>query len=822
MDAYTHAKNRKKPTAKDLQHLIEWHLKYSLCKRVCEAHKEHLFTALALAVRDLCVDGMFKTAARHSSKNPKRIYYLSLEYLLGRLLPNNMYNFEIMDLLDDVKLDNPIPLKDVIDCEYDPALGNGGLGRLAACILDSIATQGLPGYGYGINYQFGLFKQYFENGWQKERADAWLDRSSPWQIERADRSHLMQLGGRIEYVEKDGMREPRWVDTKQLIGIPFDMPIVGYGGKTVNYLRLFSARAVNTLDIEVFNKGGYVEAVQKNITAETISKVLYPSDDVESGKYLRLIQQYFFCSCVINDIVRRFMETHLDMKQLPEKVAIQLNDTHPTLAIVELMRVLLDVYHLDWQDAFDTVRKTMAYTNHTLLPEALEKWPVRMFEQFLPRHLLIIYEINEWLMKQVRDKYPGDTNKLYHMSIIEEGHEKKIRMAHLAIVGSFSVNGVAELHSELVKHNLMPDFYDLWPEKFNNKTNGVTPRRWLLEANQGLAQLISSQIGDGWITDLSQLSRLEPLVSDKKFLKKLDAIKHENKKRLAKLIDETTGVQVDTNSIFDCQVKRIHEYKRQFLNILHVVHQYLDIVENGGQMIHPKTYIFGGKAAPSYETAKLIIKFINNVANVVNNDPRVNGQLKVVFIPDYKVSSAEIIIPASDISEQISTAGFEASGTGNMKFTMNGALTVGTLDGANIEIREEVGAENFYLFGLTAEEVEERHMRSSHQPWDYYNSDPRIKRVIDSLTDGTFTPNEDKNLFAPLGQNIMFKDYYMLLADFDSYTAVQDKISTDYLNREEWCKKALLNIARSGKFSIDRTVAEYAKDIWNVESSEDK
>lgn len=822
MDAYTHAKNRKKPTAKDLQHLIEWHLKYSLCKRVCEAHKEHLFTALALAVRDLCVDGMFKTAARHSSKNPKRIYYLSLEYLLGRLLPNNMYNFEIMDLLDDVKLDNPIPLKDVIDCEYDPALGNGGLGRLAACILDSIATQGLPGYGYGINYQFGLFKQYFENGWQKERADAWLDRSSPWQIERADRAHLMQLGGRIEYVEKDGMREPRWVDTKQLIGIPFDMPIVGYGGKTVNYLRLFSARAVNTLDIEVFNKGGYVEAVEKNITAETISKVLYPSDDVESGRYLRLIQQYFFCSCVINDIVRRFMETHLDMKQLPEKVAIQLNDTHPTLAIVELMRVLLDVYHLDWQDAFDTVRKTMAYTNHTLLPEALEKWPVRMFEQFLPRHLLIIYEINEWLMKQVRDKYPGDTNKLYHMSIIEEGHEKKIRMAHLAIVGSFSVNGVAELHSELVKHNLMPDFYDLWPEKFNNKTNGVTPRRWLLEANQGLAQLISSQIGDGWITDLAELSRLEPLVSDKKFLKKLDAIKHENKKRLAKLIDETTGVQVDTNSIFDCQVKRIHEYKRQFLNILHVVHQYLDIVENGKQMIHPKTYIFGGKAAPSYETAKLIIKFINNVANVVNNDPRVNGQLKVVFIPDYKVSSAEIIIPASDISEQISTAGFEASGTGNMKFTMNGALTVGTLDGANIEIREEVGAENFYLFGLTAEEVEERHMRSSHQPWDYYNSDPRIKRVIDSLTDGTFTPNEDRNLFASLGQNIMFKDYYMLLADFDSYTAVQDKISTDYLNREEWCKKALLNIARSGKFSIDRTVAEYAKDIWNVESSEDK
>ena len=822
MDAYTHAKNRKKPTAKDLQHLIEWHLKYSLCKQVCEAHKEHLFTALALAVRDLCVDGMFETARRHSESNPKRIYYLSLEYLLGRLLPNNLYNFEIMNLIDEVKLDNPIPLRDVLDCEYDPALGNGGLGRLAACILDAIATQGLPGYGYGINYQFGLFKQYFEHGYQKERADAWLERSSPWQIERADRAHLMQLGGRIEYVERDGMREPRWVDTKQLIGIPFDMPIVGYGGKTVNYLRLFSAKAVNTLDIETFNKGGYVEAVEKNITAETISKVLYPSDDVESGRYLRLMQQYFFCSCVINDIVRRFTETNLDMRKLPEKVAIQLNDTHPTLAIVELMRVLLDVYHLDWQDAFDTVRKTMAYTNHTLLPEALEKWPVHMFEKFLPRHLLIIYEINDWLMNQVRDRFPGDTNKMYHMSIIEEGAEKKIRMAHLAIVGSFSVNGVAEIHTELVKHRLVPDFYELWPEKFNNKTNGVTPRRWLLEANQGLSKLITSKIGDGWITNLSELRRLEPLVNDNTFLKKLMQVKHANKKRLAKLIDETTGIIVNPDSMFDCQVKRIHEYKRQFLNILHVVHQYFEIVENGKTLPCSKTYIFGGKAAPSYEIAKLIIKFINNVAHVVNNDPRVGGQLKVAFIPDYKVSSAEIIFPGSDVSEQISTAGYEASGTGNMKFTMNGALTIGTLDGANIEIREEVGEENFYLFGLTAEEVEERHMRNSHQPWDYYNSDMRIKRVVDSLTDGTFTPDEDKQLFAPLGQNLMFKDYFMVLADFDSYIKAQERLSHDYLDKLGWAKKSLLNIARSGKFSIDRTVAEYAKDIWDVKSSEEE
>lgn len=822
MDAYTHTKNKAKPTAKDLEHLIEWHLKYSLCKRVCEAHKEHLFTALALAVRDLCVDSMFKTAARHSENDPKRVYYLSLEYLLGRLLPNNLNNFQIMDLLDDVQLDNPIPLRDVLDCEYDPALGNGGLGRLAACILDSVATEGLPGYGYGINYQFGLFKQFFEHGWQKERADSWLDRNSPWQIERADRAHLIQLGGQIIYEERAGVREPRWVNTGQIIGVPFDMPIVGYGGETVNYLRLFSAQSVNTLDIETFNKGGYVEAVEKNIQVETISKVLYPSDAVEQGRYLRLIQQYFFSSCVINDILRRFTETNLDFKELPNKAVIQLNDTHPTLAIVELMRVLLDVYHLDWEEAFEITRKTMAYTNHTLLPEALEKWPVSMFEKFLPRHLIIIYEINEWLMREVRTRFPGDTNKQYHLSIIEEGAEKKIRMAHLAIVGSFSVNGVAEIHTKLLEHNLVPDFYEMWPEKFNNKTNGVTPRRWLLTSNEGLSDLITGQIGDKWITDLSQLRRLEPLTSDKSFLKRLMKIKLDNKRRLARLIDDTTGIIVNPESIFDCQVKRIHEYKRQLLNAFHIVHQYLSIVEDGKTLTAPKTYIFGGKAAPSYDIAKLIIKFINNVAEVVNNDPRVGSQLKVAFIPDYKVSTAEVIFPGSDVSEQISTAGFEASGTSNMKFQMNGALTIGTLDGANVEIMEEVGDENFYLFGLTAEQVNERHMQGTHRPWDYYNNNPHIKRVMDSLTSGLFTQKEDKDLFAPLAQNIMFKDYYMILADFESYIETQERISCDYLDQMRWAKKALLNIARSGKFSIDRTVTQYAKEIWHVSSTLDK
>lgn len=822
MDAYTQLEVTKKTTAQDLEKLIIWHLKYSLCKRVCEAHKEHLFTALALSVRDLCVDGMFKTAARHASKDCKRVYYLSLEYLLGRLLPNNMYNLQIYDLLDEIKLDNPIPLKDVLDKEYDPALGNGGLGRLAACILDSVATLGLPGYGYGINYQFGLFKQYFENGWQRERADSWLDKSSPWQIERSDRAHLLQIAGKIVYEEKNGTREPHWVDTQQIIGVPFDMPIVGYSGETVNYLRLFSAQSANTLDIETFNRGGYVEAVEKNIKVETISKVLYPSDSVEQGRYLRLIQQYFFCSCVINDIVRRFTEDHTDFKELPNKAVIQLNDTHPTLAIVELMRVLLDVYRLDWQEAFDITRQTMAYTNHTLLPEALEKWPVSMFEKALPRHLIIIYEINEWLMRQVREYFPNDPAKLNQMSIIEEGYEKKIRMAHLAITGSFSVNGVAAIHTELVKHKLVPDFYELWPDKFNNKTNGVTPRRWILVSNQGLSNLITTHIGDKWITDLSELRRLEPYATDESFLRKLIDVKKQNKVRLAKLIDDTTGITVSPDSIFDVQVKRIHEYKRQHLNALHIVHQYLSIIEDGKFPETPITYIFGGKAAPGYDMAKLIIKLINNIAFVVNNDPRVKDQIKVAFIPDYKVSSAEIIFPGSDVSEQISTAGYEASGTSNMKFAMNGALTLGTLDGANIEIRDEVGAENFYLFGLTAQEVDERHKNDSHKPWDYYNSDPRIKRVVDSLTSGMFTPNEDKNLFAPIMQNIMFKDYYMILADFESYLQAHEKIAADYKNELEWAKKALLNIARSGKFSIDRTVEQYAQDIWHVKSSADK
>ena len=803
-------------TAAKLQELIEWHIKYSLSKQVCEAHKSHLLAALSMAVRDLCIDRMFETAARYKKKAKKRMYYLSVEYLLGRLLSNNLINFEIMDLLKDIHLDNPIPLESVLDDEYDPALGNGGLGRLAACIMDSVATKGYAAYGYGINYQFGLFKQYFENGYQKERADSWLDTQSPWQIERADRTCLVKLRGRIVYEEKDGVRLPRWVDTSQILGVPFDMPIVGYGGQTVNYLRLFAAKSSNTLDIELFNKGGYVAAVEENIKVETISKVLYPSDEVEEGRELRLIQQYFFVSCVIQDILRRFNEEKVPFDELPNKVVLQLNDTHPSLAIAELMRVLLDVYQLDWAKAFDITCRCMAYTNHTLLPEALEKWPVALFEKYLPRHLIIIYEINEWLMREVRNRYPGDDGKLYRMSLIEEGNEKQVRMAHLAVVGSFSVNGVAKIHSELLKHNLMPDFYEMWPEKFNNKTNGVTPRRWLLLADPGLASFITKRIGKKWITDLSELKKLEKFSNDISVLKEINAIQHKNKQHLANYIQEFLGVQISPDALFDCQVKRIHEYKRQLLNVFHIMHQYFSIVEDGQRLPCPRVYIFSGKAAPGYAFAKLVIKLINNVAKVINADKRVEDQLKVVFIPDYKVSVAEMVMPAADISEQISTAGFEASGTGNMKLTMNGALTVGTLDGANIEIMDAVGKENFYLFGLTAEEVQERHQHGTHKPWDFYNNDPRIKRVMDSLVDGTWTLDEDKNLFIDIFQNIMFQDYYLVLADFASYVAIQDTIGRDFNDRYLWGQKSLLNIARSGYFSIDRTVEDYAKDIWHM------
>ena len=807
----------RKPTPRELAERIERHMKYTLCKRMEEATKEHLFTALALAVRDVCVDQMFATAARHEAAHPKRVYYLSLEYLIGRMLVNALQNFGIYDELDQIKLNTKINLKDVLDEEYDPALGNGGLGRLAACFLDSMASLGLPAYGYGINYQFGLFRQRFENGYQKESADAWLDRSSPWLMERSDRACYVPVGGRIYYEEKDGKRYPHWVDVDHIMGVPNDMPVVGYGGETVNYLRLFSAFSSTALDLQAFHAGGYIEAVQGKIQMETISKVLYPSDSFEAGRKLRLMQQYFFVSCAINDILRRFLEEYDDMHLLPEKVVVQLNDTHPTLAIAEMIRVLMDVHGLSFEEAFDITSRTMAYTNHTLLPEALEKWSVRLFEEQLPRHLLIINDINAWLLKQVQAYYPNDPSKLIRMSIFEEGEDKKIRMAYLAITGSFSVNGVSAIHTDILKKQLVPDFYYMWPEKFNNKTNGVTPRRWLLSSNMELSHLISSKIGDGWITDLHQLHRLEPLAQDEGFLAQLWDVKAQNKRRLADFIAKTTGVLVNPLSIFDSQTKRIHEYKRQLLNALHIMYQYLAIVEDGVQLASPKTYIFAGKAAPEYTIAKLIIKLLNNIALVVNNDKLASEQMQVVVVPDYKVSVAEMIIPGTEVSEQISTAGYEASGTGNMKFMMNGALTVGTLDGANVEIRQVVGPENFYLFGLTAQEVLERHQNGSHKPWDYYNGNEKIKRVMDALTSSLFA--EEPSLFTPLFQNVMFNDFYMVLADFEAYVKIHEQIEKDYLDHTTWSRKALMNIANSGVFSSDRTVMEYADQIWHISST---
>ena len=804
-----------KVTAEMIAEKIERLMKYSLCKQVCEASKEDLFTALALAVREIAADRMYETANRYAHANPKRVYYLSMEYLLGRSLVNNLDNLGIHDLLDQVKLDNPIPLRDVIDCEYDPALGNGGLGRLAACFIDSMATLGLPGYGYGLNYQFGLFKQAFENGYQKELADSWMERSSPWQIERADRVCRVPIYGRLVYEDVNGERRPHWVDTETIVGVPYDMPIVGFGGKTVNYLRLFSARSDNQLDIKTFNEGGYIKAVEKKIKSETISKVLYPSDAVEAGKELRLTQQYFFVSCAISDIMRRFLETNTDLRDFPKKAAIQLNDTHPTLAIPELMRVLIDVHGLDWNTAWEITEKTMGYTNHTLLPEALERWSVALLEKVVPRHLSIIYEINDHLMKKVSAKYPGDIGKMARMSVIEEGDVKKVRMGNLAIVGSHSINGVAAIHSDLVKKNLAPDFYEMWPERFNNKTNGITPRRWLLSANPELSALISERIGTNWISHLDELKKIAPFATDSDFVRSFFQIKKANKEKLAKIILNTTGNIVDTDSLFDVQVKRMHEYKRQLLNALNIIYNYLQITEDGLTLPSPRTFILGGKAAPSYDFAKLVIKLFNNMSHIINNDPRVKDQMKVVFIPDYKVSIAERVFPASDVSEQISTAGFEASGTGNMKFMLNGALTVGTLDGANVEIREEVGDENFYLFGLTTPEVKKIHTEGSHRPWDLYNSDTRIKRIMDALSSNMFSPSEPE-IFKPIFQNIMTSDYYLLLADVGSYIDTQAKVGKDFLNKASWGKKAVMNVACSGKFSSDRTISEYAQDIWDV------
>jgi len=796
---------------------VEKELRYTLGQRKEEASPYELFRALGLVVRRYLIDGYFDTQQRFAASDPKSVYYLSMEFLIGRSLQANLHNLGIYDACKEAMAGFGWEFDFVIESEPDAALGNGGLGRLAACFLDSLATLGMPGYGYGIDYDYGLFKQEFVNGYQKERPDLWLGNESPWMIERPDQSIAVPVYGKVvETNDANGRYAPNWTDWQTIFGVPSDMLVAGHGGQTINFLRLFSARSSQDFNIQSFNEGDYFRAIEEKIESEKVSKVLYPSDTYIAGKELRLMQEYFLVACAVRDVFRRYLERHSGLDDFANKVAMHLNDTHPALTIAEVMRMLVDEYDIDWDRAWEMTRSVCAYTNHTLLPEALEKWPVNLIQRVLPRHLQIIFEINRRFLQQVGNRWPGDLNRLRRMSLIEEGGLKQVRMSHLAIVGSHSINGVAKLHSELLKKELVPDFNELWPERFNNKTNGVTHRRWLLYANPDLSTLITDRIGDAWIKDLTKIRAIEKDVDSKEFQRRFAEAKTANKQRLANAILRTTGCPVDPQSLFDVHIKRIHEYKRQLLKAMHIVHLYLQIVIDKKYPSVPWTFIFAGKAAPGYLMAKLIIKLINSVSEVVNNDPNVGNLLKVVFLADYRVSLAEKIIPAADLSEQISTAGMEASGTGNMKLAMNGALTAGTLDGANIEMRDEVGAENMYIFGLTSDRVQSLRQGWAYKPWDYYNNDPALKRVIDAITGDRFCRNEP-GIFRPIHDRLFRDgDPYFHLADFASYIETQQRVEHDFLDRDTWLKRAILNVARMARFSSDRTVQEYSREIWNT------
>jgi glycogen phosphorylase len=807
-----------KPAHKPLIESIGYHLRYTVVTSPEGATKENVLHAVAYSLRERLIDGLLQTEKRVREFGAKRLIYLSAEFLIGPSLRNNLFNLQLLKEAEQAVNALGFDLGDVIDSEGDAPLGNGGLGRLAACFMESLATLGMPGYGYGINYQFGLFKQEIDNGYQKEEPDQWLYDNSPWLIQRPGERCTIPLYGRIESgVEKGGHYNPMWVDWQVIIGVPHDVLVAGYGGETVNYLRLYSARASDEFDMQIFNTGDYVRAVDRKIAMETVSKVLYPSDASAAGQELRLIQEYFMVACALRDTVRQFCTDRpgVGMRHLHEYATFQMNDTHPALVVAELMRLLVDEFALSWGDAWSVTHAACGYTNHTLLPEALERWPVSLLERVLPRHLQIIYEINLRFLAEVRARFPGDPDRIERMSLIGAGRE--VRMANLAIVGSHSVNGVAALHSELVKTRLVPDFYQLWPERFSNKTNGVTHRRWLAVCNPDLCGLIDRTIGEGWVTNFGAIRGLEAHAAEEAFQREFLGIKQQNKERLARLIYATERVTVDTTSLFDIQVKRMHEYKRQLLNAMHVMYSYLAFVDEGCKPAVPRTHIFAGKAAPGYWMAKLIIKLINNIAEVVNNDSRTQGLMKVVFLRDYRVSLAEKIIPAANLSEQISTAGMEASGTGNMKFAMNGALTIGTLDGANVEMLEEVGADNIYIFGLTTAEIEAQ--RSTYDPWACYHSSASVRKVIDALGGDRFCPNEP-GLFQPIITSLLQQgDRYFNLADLDSYIAAQRRVDCDFLDPCLWAEKAIVNVARSGKFTSDRTVTEYAREIWGIESA---
>jgi starch phosphorylase len=802
-----------------LESAIRRHLRYSLGQDARHASRHDLFTATSLAIRERLIDGILETEKRYDQAKTKRLYYLSMEFLIGRSLGNNLDNLNIRAQCEQDLRALGVDLDEIQECEEDAALGNGGLGRLAACFLDSLATLGMPGYGYGIFYEYGLFRQEIQSGYQREKPDNWMARGTPWVLERPDEACLIPVYGHVlNETDTDGRYNPMWMDWKLIIGVPHDLPIAGYGGRTVNVLRLYSAHSSQDFDMAIFNDGDYHKAVEQKIATETISKVLYPSDIAAAGRELRLIQEYFLVACAIRDIMRNYRRQHQDFAAFASQVAIQLNDTHPALAVAELMRVLVDENDLEWDAAWAITQKTFGYTNHTLMPEALERWPVALFERVLPRHLQIIYEINHYFLEQVKTKWPDDIARLNRMSIIEEGAQRQVRMAHLAIVGSHSVNGVSALHTELIKSSLVPDFYQLWPKRFNNKTNGVTPRRWVLKANPNLAGLISGAIGDAWITDLDRLRELEPFAEDAAFRSEFLKIKRANKERLARVIKETTSIAVDPNTLFDVQIKRIHEYKRQLLNVLHILNEYLCLVEDGEQPAVPRTYVFAGKAAPGYWAAKQFIKLINSVGQVINADPRVQDQIKVVFIPDYRVTLAERIIPAADLSEQISTAGKEASGTGNMKFAMNGALTIGTLDGANIEIKEEVGDDNIFIFGLKTEEIAELRDRGVYNPRKSLQ-DSDLQRVVNSLRGDRFCQKEP-GLFDWIHEMLLSAhEQFFHLADLPSYLEAHRRAGELFLKQEDWARKAILNVARSGRFSSDRTIREYADNIWHIQGT---
>ena len=778
-----------------------------------EATPQMIYQAVAYAVKDDIIDRWIETHKVYKKQNVKKVYYLSMEFLIGRLLGNNIlslgYYPQIKEALDEMGFD----MNFIEDQERDPALGNGGLGRLAACFLDSLSTLGYPAYGCGIRYRYGMFKQKIKDGYQYEAPDDWLKNGYPFEVKRAEYAVEVKFGGYVKVEQKNGRNQFVQEGYRSVRAVPYDLPVVGYGNNVVNTLRIWDAEAPQEFNLESFDRGEYDKAVEEANLARTLVEVLYPNDNHISGKELRLKQQYFFISASVQRAILKFKENNDDIHTLPDKVVFQLNDTHPTVCVAELMRILMDEEGLDWDDAWDITTRTCAYTNHTIMSEALEKWPIELFSRLLPRVYQIVEEINRRFILKIQEMYPGNQDKVKSMAILYDG---QVKMAHLAIAGSFSVNGVAKLHTEILKKRELKDFYEMRPEQFNNKTNGITQRRFLAHGNPLLAKWLNDNIGDGWITDLSQISKVKVLVDDPKYQQEFMNIKYQNKLRLAQYIKENNGIDVDPNSIFDVQIKRLHEYKRQLLNILHVMHLYNELKENPDMDMYPRTFIFGAKAAAGYKRAKLTIKLINSVADVINNDASIDGKIKVVFIEDYRVSNAEILVAAADVSEQISTASREASGTGNMKFMLNGAPTLGTMDGANVEIVEEVGAENAFIFGLSADEVMKYEREGGYNPWDIFNSNQNVRKVLTQLINGMYSP-DDPERFRDLYDSLTREDVYFILKDFDSYAEAQKRVDEAYRDTAAWARMAMMNTACSGKFSSDRTIEEYVKDIWHLE-----